>query len=75
MVKKDEILPDEYRNGVRLFNPSKPHGVIYADGFEEAKWDQEGILYRGDRTPILTDKKLHWKTRQKLEAENASGAS
>jgi hypothetical protein len=70
---KDKVLPDEFLNGVRLFNPTKPYGTIYSDGTKQAidaKWDQEGILYRGDRTP-LDEKKLHWKTRQKLEATHA----
>lgn len=68
MKKKEEFLADEFRDGVRLFNPSKPHGTVYADGFAEAKWDQEGILYRGDRSPITVSKKPR-------EATNASGGT
>lgn len=81
MVKSDEMAefaPD----GTRLFNPKKPHGTVYADGFTEAKWFQDGILYRADRFPVdyekdTPEKKLHWTQRKKLEeAKNAaSGAT
>lgn len=47
-IQKDEYTPD----GKRLFNPTRPHGVIYADGFSESKFVQDGQHYRGDRTPI-----------------------
>lgn len=49
-----KVLKDEYSEDgkTRLFNPSKPHAVIYADGHSEAKWLQDGQYYRGDRTPI-----------------------
>ena len=48
MVKKDEFLAD----GTRLFNPSKPHGTVYSDGHSEARWEQDGKLYRGDGKPV-----------------------
>lgn len=47
-VLKDEYTPD----GKRMCNLSKPMGVIYSDGFSEAKYLQDGQYYRGDRTPI-----------------------
>jgi hypothetical protein len=48
-----KILKDEYNEaGVRLFNFSKSHALIYADGHSEAKYLQDGQYYRGDRTPI-----------------------
>jgi hypothetical protein len=54
MSQPQKILKDEYSEDgkTRLFNPSKPHGLIYADGHSEAKYLQEGQYYRGDRTPI-----------------------
>lgn len=47
-VTKDEFTKD----GKRLFNFTKPHALIYADGHSEAKYLQDGQYYRGDRTPI-----------------------
>lgn len=51
-VMKDAYTPD----GVRMFNISKPHGVVYADGFTEVKYIQEHdgreMHYRGDGTPV-----------------------
>jgi len=47
-VTKDEFTED----GKRLFNFTKPHALIYADGHSEAKYLQDGQYYRGDRTPI-----------------------
>lgn len=50
--------PDTIINGVRQFNPSKPHGTVYADGFCETRYVQEfngqEVSYRGDGTPIGT---------------------
>lgn len=80
-----EFAPD----GTKLFNPNKPFGAIYADGFTEGKWFQDGVVYRADRFPVgygkvavqpdapSSEKKLHWTQRKKLEeAKNAaSGAS
>lgn len=56
-LKKPKIERDRFtEDGVRLFNITKEHGVIYADGFIEAKYLQEyegeAILYRGDGAPI-----------------------
>lgn len=54
--KKVVVQPDRVVNGVRHFNPTKPHGTVYADGFYEAKHVQEyegkEVYYRGDGTPI-----------------------
>src|SRR6266436_269241 len=51
-VERDSFTPD----GVRLFNPSLEHGVVYADGFIETKFIQEyqgrEVHYRGDHTPV-----------------------
>ena len=53
MAKKDPtVLPDETRNGVKLFNPTRPHGVVYGDGKTEVAFVQDGIEYRADRTPV-----------------------
>lgn len=50
--ERDRFTPD----GVRLFNPSLEHGVVYADGYIETKFIQEydGVEthYRGDGTPV-----------------------
>jgi hypothetical protein len=52
-MQVQKILKDEYTSdGKRMCNLSKPMGVIYSDGFSEAKYLQEGQYYRGDRTPI-----------------------
>lgn len=58
-VVKQLVTPDRSVAGVRMFNPSKPHGTVYADGFFEAKYVQEyngtEVYYRGDHTPIGAD--------------------
>lgn len=53
MAKKDE-KPDEFCDDgkTRKLNRSKPYGTVYADGFEETKFVQNGIGYRGDGTPV-----------------------
>jgi hypothetical protein len=56
-LKKPKIVKDEYAaDGVRLFNPSKEHGVVYCDGYMEVKYIQEyegrEMHYRGDRLPV-----------------------
>jgi len=78
-----EFAPD----GTRLFNPNKPHGTVYADGFNEAKWFQDGVLYRADRFPVgyveksetpdpaPKDKPVHWTQRKKLEEAQRAAAS
>ena len=44
---------DEFHeDGTRLFNPHKPHGTVYGDGYLEARWVQDGVQYRGDRLPV-----------------------
>ena len=48
-TKPDEFCDD---GKTRKMNPSRPYGVVYADGFEETKFVQDSIPYRGDRTPI-----------------------
>lgn len=56
-LKKPKIERDRFaEDGVRLFNPSKDHGTVYADGFIEVKFIQEyegeALHYRGDGTPV-----------------------
>jgi hypothetical protein len=56
-LKKHKIERDQFtEDGVRLFNRSKEHGVIYCDGFMEAKYIQEyegeSVQYRGDGAPV-----------------------
>lgn len=57
VVKKPKIEKDRFTtDGVRLFNPSLPHGTVYSDGFIETKFIQEfegrPVDYRGDGTPV-----------------------
>lgn len=51
-IERDRFTPD----GVRLFNATKEHGVVYCDGYMEVKYIQEyegrEIHYRGDGAPI-----------------------
>lgn len=51
-IEKDRFTPD----GVRLFNATKEHGVVYADGFTEVKYiqmyEERELHYRGDGTPV-----------------------
>lgn len=59
--KKPKIERDRFtEDGVRLFNQSKEHGVIYCDGFMEAKYVQEfegeAVMYRGDGAPVGYEK-------------------
>src|SRR5271163_2675508 len=56
-LKKARIERDRFTDdGVRLFNPTKDHGTVYADGFMEVKFIQEyegrEVHYRGDGTPV-----------------------
>jgi hypothetical protein len=52
-MQAQKVTKDEYTDtGIRLFNFTKPHALIYADGHSEAKYLQDGQYYRGDRTPI-----------------------
>lgn len=52
-MQPQKILKDEYTPaGEKMFNPTKPHGTVYADGFVESKFVQDGQHFRGDRTPI-----------------------
>jgi len=53
-MQPQKVTKDEYSDDgkTRLFNFSKPHALIYADGHSEAKYLQDGQYYRGDRTPI-----------------------
>ena len=47
------VKPDEFHeDGTRLFNPSRPHGTIYGDATMAARWQQDGVMYRGDRLPV-----------------------
>ena len=51
--EKDGVKPDEFTpDGVRMFNPTKPHGIVYGDGKVEAAFVQEGVEYKADRTPL-----------------------
>ena len=55
--KKPRIDQDQFtEDGVRLFNPSKEHGVVYSDGFIEARFMQahegEEVAYRADGFPV-----------------------
>lgn len=51
-IERDRFTDD----GVRLFNASKPHGVVYADGYFETKYIQEyegrEVHYKGDGAPV-----------------------
>lgn len=56
-AKKPKIERDRFTDdGVRLFNASKEHGVVYCDGFLEIKYIQEyeghEVHYRGDGAPV-----------------------
>lgn len=56
-LKKQKIERDRFtEDGVRLFNATKEHGVIYCDGFMEAKYVQEFegevVMYKGDGAPV-----------------------
>jgi hypothetical protein len=56
-AKKIKIERDRFtEDGVRLFNPTKDHGVVYADGYVEVKYIQEyegeERHYRGDHAPV-----------------------
>ena len=73
-----EFAPD----GTKLFNPNKSHGVVYADGFNEGKWFQDGVVYRADRFPVGYEPKteepakpLHWTQKKKLEEAQRAAAS
>lgn len=51
-IERDRLTED----GVRLFNASKEHGVVYCDGYMEVKYIQEyeghEVHYRGDGAPV-----------------------
>lgn len=51
---KVKATPDEFCDDgkTRKLNKSRPFGVVYADGFEECKFVQDNIPYRGDGTPV-----------------------
>jgi hypothetical protein len=51
---KGSIQPDEFCDDgeTRKLNKSRPYGTVYADGYEECKFVQDGIPYRGDGTPV-----------------------
>lgn len=56
-MKKPKIEKDRFtEDGVRMFNPSLEHGVVYADGYVETKFIQayqgREMHYRGDYTPV-----------------------
>jgi hypothetical protein len=60
-MQPQKVLKDEYLDGKRLCNLTKPYGLIYADGRSpsDAKYLQDHQYYRGDRTPIegMTERK------------------
>jgi len=47
-IEKDEFLPD----GTKLCNLSRPYGLIYSDGMQDARYEQDGRMYRADRKPV-----------------------
>jgi hypothetical protein len=51
-IERDRFTPD----GVRLFNQTREHGVVYCDGYMEVKYIQEyegrEMHYRGDGAPV-----------------------
>lgn len=56
-AKKPKIERDRFtEDGVRLFNASKEHGVVYCDGFLDVKYIQEyeghEVHYKGDGAPV-----------------------
>ena len=60
-TKRGAVAPDEFCDDgeTRMMNPARAHGVVYSaqvDGkegyFEETKYVQDGIAYRGDRLPV-----------------------
>jgi hypothetical protein len=51
-MQPQKVTKDEYLDGKRLCNLTKPYAPIYADGHTEAKYLQDHQYYRGDRTPI-----------------------
>ena len=89
MKTEVKIEDDRYtEDGVRMFNPTKPHGTIYADGFVEGRYTQNGVNYRADHLPVgyvktdpveapVVAKKPHWRTLKKAqESQNGlPGAS
>ena len=56
MAEKKKVEADRFTaEGVRLFNRTKPHGVIYSDGTPLdliGAFEQEGVRYRADGYPI-----------------------
>lgn len=52
--KQEKPKPDEFCDDglTRKLNKTKGYGIIYADGFSEAKFWQDEIAYRGDGTPV-----------------------
>jgi len=77
-----KINADEFHeDGTKLFNPTKAHGTIYADGHTEGQWVQDGVIYRADRLPLkhagttapaveVVQKKQHWRTALKQAKAN-----
>ena len=47
-IEKDEFLLD----GTKLCNLSRSYGLIYSDGIENARYEQDGRLFRADRKPV-----------------------
>ena len=45
----DEFCDD---GKTRKLNRDRPYGTVYADGYEETKFVQDGIGYRGDGIPV-----------------------
>jgi hypothetical protein len=45
-----------------MLDKSRPYGIIF--GHEEAKYEQHGVLYRHDGTPILPKNTLTLKGQQ-----------
>ena len=55
MPKPDEFCAD---GKTKKLNKSRPYGVVYADGFEETKFVQDEICYRGDGIPVSYGKEI-----------------
>ena len=45
--------PDEFTaDGTRLFNPTRPHGMVYGGGPGDGRWVQDDVVFGGDRKPV-----------------------
>lgn len=51
---------------IKKFDPSKPHGTVF--GHPKAKFEQNGIVYKGDGMPL--DEKEAAECEAQMAAEN-----